>query len=426
MSSPVFHYRHKSLCVEDVFLSDLAQWVGTPFYVYSAGKIGSQYLQYEGAFREVPHTICFAMKSNENLAVCRLLASLGAGADIVSLGELYRAHQAGIPMSKIVFSGVGKTEEEIAAALKAGILMFNVESSEELDVIHAVAQRLRRVAPVSLRVNPNVSVDTHRHITTGHAENKFGIPLSQAEKLFMHASRSSWLKIMGVQVHIGSQILDLSPFRETVRKLQGLIERLEEKGIFLHVVDIGGGLGVPYQGQSPVHPSELARIVAPLMKKNVRLVFEPGRFLVAESGALVSKVLYRKETGRKKFVIVDAGMNDLLRPALYEAHHPILPVHQSAALPSEKADVVGPVCESGDTFARSRLIPHVKRGDLVAFLMSGAYGFSMSSQYNARPRAAEVLVKGHEWWVVRARETLRDLVRGEKVPPYLSVKKKGR
>ena len=414
-----FCYRGSDLWVEGVKAADLAARLGTPLYVYSAAKIRSQFERFDRAFAAFPHTICYAMKANSNLGVLSHLARLGAGADIVSGGELFRALKAGVPPARIVFSGVGKTEDEMAAALKAGILMFNIESAEEMDALERVAKRTRKAAPVSIRVNPNVVVDTHHHITTGKAENKFGVSAADAEALYHKAARSPWLRVTGIQAHIGSQLLDVRPYGETLDKLLALVDRLEKAGIFFHVLDIGGGLGVVYKNERSPDPADLAALLLPkLAGRNLRLFFEPGRFLVAESGCLLTRVLYRKEPGHKNFVIVDAAMNDLARPALYDAHHPIWPARKSAAR-DYVADVVGPICESGDYLAKARHLPRPKPGDLWAVMAAGAYGFSMSSQYNTRPRAAEVLVSGKKWWVVRERETLRDLIRGETMPPGL-------
>lgn len=411
-----FQYRGKDLYVEQVRLADLAERLGTPLYVYSGTKIRNQFQKFDQAFNGWPHMICYAMKANSNLAILKLLAGLGAGVDIVSMGELFRAHKAGVPSHRIVFSGVGKREEEIIAALKAGILMFNVESAEELEAINRVAERLRKPAPVSIRVNPNVAVDTHHHIATGKAENKFGVPIESAEALYQRAYRLPWLKIVGIQSHIGSQITEVRPYRETLEKVLKLVEKLENSGIYLHIIDLGGGLGVTYKNERPPAPAELGKAVLPLLKgRNLRLLFEPGRFMVAESGCLLTRVIYRKENAHKNFVIVDAAMNDLARPALYDAYHPIHPLRKSAGT-EITADIVGPVCESGDYLAKARKITRPEAGDYLAVLGAGAYGFSMSSQYNARPRAAEVLVVGKKWWVVRARETFNDLVRGEKIP----------
>jgi diaminopimelate decarboxylase len=416
-----FHYKGRALYAEGVSVDALARQLGTPLYVYSAEKILGQFRRWDTAYADHPHMICYAMKANSNLSVLRLLAREGAGMDIVSGGELFRARRAGVDPKKIVFSGVGKTEGEIQAALQAGILMFNVESPEELDAIHRVAARLRRRAPVSFRVNPDVAVDTHHKITTGKAENKFGVAYHQAESLYLKASRMPWVQVLGIQAHIGSQILDVRPYRKTLEKLLVLVDRLEKLRIHLQILDLGGGLGVVYDNPSAPDPSDAAKLLMPLLRnRGLRLLFEPGRFLVAEAGCLVTRVLYRKEPGHKNFVIVDAAMNDLARPALYDAHHPVWPVRKPARPVKYAADVVGPICESGDVLARARgLSGRPEQGDLMALMAAGAYGFSMSSQYNARPRPAEVLVRGSQWWVVRERETLDDLVRGERIPGAL-------
>lgn len=414
-----FSYQQGALFVEGVRLADLARRYGTPLYVYSGEKIRSQFDSFDRAFAGHPHTICYAMKANGNLGVVNLLARAGAGADIVSGGELYRAMKAGVPPARIVFSGVGKTEDEMTAALKAGILMFNVESSEELDALAKAARQFGKPAPISIRVNPNVAVDTHHHITTGKAENKFGVMIGHAEGLYRRAAKNPWLRVTGVQAHIGSQLLDVRPYRETLKKLLGLVDRLEKAGIYLHALDMGGGLGVVYKNETSPRPAQLADQILPLLKgRTLRLLFEPGRFLVAEAGCLLTKVLYRKEPGHKNFVIVDAAMNDLARPALYDAYHAIWPLKKSRA-GAYAADVVGPICESGDCLAKGRPVPRPRPGDVWAIMGAGAYGFSMSSQYNARPRAAEVLVLGKKHWVVRARETWSDLIRGEKIPEGL-------
>lgn len=416
-----FQYRRGTLHAEGVSLDALAAKVGTPFYVYSAEKIRRQYHRWHKAYAAHPHTICYAMKANSNLAVLALLAKEGAGVDIVSGGELFRALRAGVEPARIVFSGVGKTPGEIKAALQAGILTFNVESPEELEAIHRVAAQAKRRAPVSIRVNPDVAVDTHHKITTGKADNKFGVAYHQAESLYLRAARLPWLKVVGIQAHIGSQILDVRPYKKTLEKLLNLVDRLEALGVHLHILDVGGGLGVTYDNDGAPDPSDKAKLLLPLLRgRGLRLLFEPGRFLVAESGALVTRVMYRKEPGHKNFVIVDAAMNDLARPALYDAHHPIWPVKKSSAAKPYVADVVGPICESGDFMAKKRaLAGRPAQGDLLALMAAGAYGFAMSSQYNARPRVPEILVDGNKWWVVRERENLEDLIRGERIPPAL-------
>ena len=416
-----FTYKNRDLCVDDVRLADLAKRHGTPLYVYSGTAMTSRLASYQKAFASHPTTVCYAMKANGNLTVVHLLAQAGAGVDIVSGGELYRARKAGVAPDKIVFSGVGKTTDEMADALRAGILMFNVESEEELDSLAGVARRLKIPAPVSVRVNPNISVDTHHHITTGKAENKFGVLVDQAESLYRRAAKNPWLKVVGVQSHIGSQLLDVRPYGGTCQKLLALMDRLASAKIFIGVLDLGGGLGAVYDNERAPTPADLAMQILPLLRgRSVRLIFEPGRYLVAEAGCLITKVLYRKEPSHKNFVIVDAAKNDLARPALYDAHHEISPLRQT---PRGKyvADVVGPICESGDCLAKGRGVPRPQPGDLWAVMTAGAYGFSMSSQYNARPRAAEVLVMGKRHWLIRARETPVDLVRGETVPGDLPL-----
>lgn len=401
------------LVLEGAALGDLARRFGTPLYVYSAGKILSQFAFFDAAFRSEPHTICYALKANGNLSVVRLLAQAGAGADIVSGGELARALKAGVPPSRIVFSGVGKKEEELRAALRAGIFQFNVESLEEAQTLNRVALRMRRRAPLAFRVNPDVAVDTHRHIATGREETKFGVPLVEAGRLYRWAARQPGLKVQGVQAHIGSQLLDVKPYGETARKLVLLSDDLAASGVTLRVLDLGGGLGARYHDETPPTPQGLAEALAPHIRgRGVHLVFEPGRYLVAEAGVLVTRVLYRKATRRKNFLIVDAGMNDLARPALYDAWHPVWPLRPARG-PRRRVDVVGPVCETSDTLARDRLLPWLPAGEMLALGVAGAYGFSMSSSYNARPRPAEVLVHAGRVRLIRRRESQEDLWRGE-------------
>jgi diaminopimelate decarboxylase len=408
-----FNYRRGDLCVEGVPLKTLARRFGTPLYVYSGGRIREQFQRFDRAFRDHPHLICYAVKANSSLAVIRLLAREGAGADIVSGGELVRALKAGVDPRRIVFSGVGKTAPEMDAALRAGIGLFNVESAEEMDALARVAARRRKAAPVSVRVNPDVAVDTHHHIATGKAENKFGVSFHDALPLYRRARRKKWLRLTGIQAHIGSQILDTRPYEETLKKVLGLVDRLATLGIALEVIDVGGGLGVVYDREKSPRPEDLARRLLPLLRgRPQRIFFEPGRYLVAEAGCLVTTVLYRKEPAHKNFVIVDAAMNDLARPALYDAHHPIWPLRRRRA-GSYRADIVGPVCESGDYLAKGRLLARPEPGDRLAVMAAGAYGFSMSSQYNSRGRAAEALVEGSRYSLVRSRETLRDLLRNE-------------
>ena len=409
----MFRYIKNSLYVEGVPVKNLAESLGTPLYLYSKNQILDNFGKFDGAFRRFPRLICYALKANSNLSVARALSREGAGADIVSGGELYRALLAGFSPGKIVFSGVGKTREEMRYALKARILMFNVESLEELSALDDAARSLGQKAPVALRVNPDVPAGTHRHITTGTAENKFGIHKNDIFEAYRKARSLKNLEVLGIQAHIGSQITSAAPFVTLLKTLLKYARELARQGIRLKTMDVGGGLGITYHKESPPSPNELARSFEPHLKgKDLTLLFEPGRFLVGNAGILVTKVLYRKQTGRKHFVIVDAAMNDLARPALYDAYHEIVPVIRKSRR-KERMDVVGPVCESGDYFARGREIGVPDIGEYLAIESAGAYGFAMSSQYNSRPRAAEVLVSGRKWQVARARETWKDLVRGE-------------
>ena len=407
-------YSGKSLYAEGVSVSALAGKLGTPLYVYSAARLLKNYRAFDSGFARLPHLVCFALKANSNLSVARTFARSGAGADIVSGGELYRALLAGFSPKKIVFSGVGKTREEMKSALAKGILCFNVESVEELQSLNETARSMKKRAPVSLRVNPEVQAGTHRHITTGTKENKFGIPKSHILSAYETARRLRNIEIVGLQAHIGSQITSVAPFERLVIVLLEIVDQLAGRGIRLKHLDLGGGLGITYHREVPPTPADLARVFEPRLKgRTLKLLFEPGRFLVGEAGILVTRVLYRKRTGHKTFVVVDAAMNDLARPALYDSYHEIVPARKNGNA-RETVDVVGPVCESGDYLARARSIPYPGQGDYLAIKNAGAYGFAMSSQYNSRPRAAEVMVSGRKWRVVRKRETLEDLIRGEK------------
>ncbi len=401
------------LLCERVPLAALARRFGTPLYVYSAGAIRSAIAEVRGAFAEFDPLVCYAMKANGTLGILRLAVRAGCGIEVVSAGELYRARLAGADPRRIVFSGVGKTDEEIRLALRARILMFNVESVPELRAIARVARRLGVRAPVELRINPHVDAHTHRYITTGTHENKFGIDWTGAEAAFAEAARLPGIALLGIHSHIGSQITSPAPFAAAAGRIDGLLDRLERRGIRLTYRNIGGGLGISYRpGQARLDVRAVAHRVAPLLRRRpMRLIVEPGRFLVGEAGAIVSRVVFMKRGVRKSFVIVDAAMNDLIRPALYEAHHEILAVGPGAG--RARADVVGPVCESGDFLGLDRALPPLRTGDLVAVLGAGAYGNVMSSNYNARPRAAEVLVDGRNARLIRRRETFADLVRGE-------------
>jgi diaminopimelate decarboxylase len=411
-----FHYKNGELYCEGVPVRTVAQRVGTPFYLYSSNTLASHFRAFDSAFAGVPHLICFALKSNSNGAVLRLLGREGAGADIVSGGELFRALRAGIDPNKIVYAGVGKRREEIDYALKIGILMFNVESGEELLALDQAAKEMHTVARIALRVNPNIDPRTHAYISTGLKENKFGIPIERALEFYQIAKGLKNVEVVGVHQHIGSQITEVQPFVDALEKLVGFVNELKSAGIDIQYVNIGGGLGITYKDETPPLPKDVAQAVRPLLEDSgCTIVMEPGRAIVGNAGILVTSALYHKKSGEKRFLIVDAGMNDLIRPSLYEAYHDIRPVVESDAADAV-FDVVGPICESGDFLAKDRKMPELKHGALLAVMSAGAYGFSMSSNYNSRPRAAEVLVKGNEYYIVRERETYEDLVRGEKVP----------
>ncbi len=415
-----FVYKNGELHCEGVSIRSVAQRVGTPFYLYSSNTLINHYRAFDNAFAGVPHVICFALKSNSNSAILKLLGREGAGADIVSGGELFRALQAGIDPKKIVYAGVGKRRDEIEYALKVGILMFNVESGEELLAIERAATDMQATARIALRVNPDIDPKTHAYISTGLKENKFGIPLAQALEYYQTAMSLSHVEVMGIHQHIGSQITEVQPFVDALEKLLEFVKGLRSSGVNIQYINIGGGLGITYKDETPPHPRELALAIQPLLKESrCTLVLEPGRAIVGNAGILVTRALYHKDSGEKRFLVVDAGMNDLIRPSLYEAYHEIRHVSEPAAPVSTVVDVVGPICESGDFLARDREMPEAKQGDLLAVMGAGAYGFSMSSNYNSRPRVAEVIVKGSEYYIVRERETYDDLVRGEKVPRWL-------
>ncbi len=416
-----FHYRDGELHCEDVPLSRIAQEVGTPTYVYSNETLVRHFKAFDGAFEDVPHLVCFSAKSNSNLAILRIFGSMGGGVDIVSGGELFRALKAGIPGKRIVYSGVGKTEEEMDQALEAGILMFNIESSQELEVLARRAARFGLRAPVAIRVNPDVDPQTHPYISTGLKKNKFGIEMEKALEDYRRAFSMDHVEVMGVDCHIGSQITRLEPFLDALERLRELVLALRSQGMDIRYLDLGGGLGITYHEETPPHPIQYAQGVKELTKDlGCTLVLEPGRVLVGNAGILLTRVLYTKRGATKNFVIVDAGMNDLARPSLYGSYHRINPVDETLMFQEEiTADLVGPICESTDFLARDRRMPPFKRGDLLAVMSAGAYGFSMSSNYNSRPRAAEVLVKGSDFWVIRKRETYEDLIAPEVIPDWL-------
>ena len=411
-----FTYRDKEMYCEEVPLHRIAEDVGTPFYLYSHATLERHFKAFDGAFEEMERLVCFSAKANTSLAVLRLFAELGSGLDIVSGGELFRGLNAGFPPQRIVYSGVGKRIDEIDYALKTGILMFNIESLEELELIDERAGRLGCRAPIAIRVNPDVDPKTHPYISTGLKKNKFGIDTENALRGYLVASRMQHVDIIGVDCHIGSQIAEAKPFEDALLNLIGLIQELKSNGIDITYIDMGGGLGITYDQESPPHPKEYARaIIQQLKDTGLKLILEPGRVIVGNAGILVTRVLYRKPGSTKDFVIADVGMNDLLRPSLYKAYHGIQPVSLKERAPIV-ADVVGPICESGDYMAMDREMPDVRRGDLLAVMSAGAYGFTMSSNYCSRPRVAEVMVKGDQYFVVRERETYEDLVKGEHLP----------
>jgi diaminopimelate decarboxylase len=415
-----FVYKNGELYCEGVSVKSVAQRIGTPFYLYSSNTLANHVKAFAGAFKGVQHLICFALKSNTNGAVLRLLGREGTGADIVSGGELFRALRAGIAPKKIVYAGVGKRRDEIEYALKIGILMFNVESGEELLALDKAAKEMHAKARIALRVNPNIDPKTHAYISTGLKENKFGIPIEQALEHYQTAKNLSHVEVVGIHQHIGSQITEIQPFVDAIEKLVSFVKDLRSAGIRIQYINIGGGLGITYKDETPPLPKELAKAIQPLLKDcGCTLVLEPGRAIVGNAGVLVTSVLYHKESGEKRFLIVDAGMNDLIRPSLYEAYHEIKPVIEPASSHKAVYDVVGPICESGDYLAKDREMPEVQPGELLAVMSAGAYGFSMSSNYNSRVRVAEVMVKGKEYFVVRERETYNDLIRNEKVPRWL-------
>lgn len=415
-----FHYRDDELFCEDVPIQKIAAEVGTPLYLYSHATLKRHFLIFNEAFEGIDRLVCYSAKANTNLALLKLFANLGSGLDIVSGGELYRGLKAGFSPDRIVYSGVGKRVDEIDYALNTGILMFNVESLEELAVINQRAGLLAKQAPVAIRVNPDVDPGTHPYISTGLQKNKFGIDTKTAIEGYKAAGRLENIDVVGIDCHIGSQITEAKPFEDALKSLERLITELKALGIKIKYLDMGGGLGITYDAESPPHPREYARAIIDSLKGiDLQLILEPGRVIVGNAGTLITRVLYRKTAPVKEFVITDAGMNDLMRPSLYKAFHAIQPVVKTAhAL--IKADVVGPICESGDFLAVDREIPDVKQGDLLAVMSAGAYGFTMSSNYCSRLRVPEVMVADDRFYVVRARQTYEDLVAGETIPSFLN------
>lgn len=409
------HFQHKngSLFVEDVSVADLAKQYGTPLYVYSTATLKRHFEAFDSAFQSMPHLTCYSVKANSNLAILRLLASMGAGMDIVSGGELYRALLAGVAPDKIVYSGVGKKPEEIRQALTAGILMFNVESMQELIRINDVARDMGKVAKVSFRINPDVDPQTHPYISTGMKKNKFGLNIELSLEAYSLARDLPAIEPVGMDCHIGSQLTSIAPFMEALDKLLAFYEKLKGMNLDIQYLDLGGGLGIPYSEEEPPHPTEFGAAVTSALKGlPLKLILEPGRVIVGNAGILVAEVLYTKQTPSKNFVIVDAAMNDLVRPSLYGSFHRIEEVQQSGRAVGD-VDVVGPICESGDFLAKDRQLAEVRQGELLAVYSAGAYGFTMSSNYNTRPRAAEILVDGDKATVIRRRETYETLVANE-------------
>jgi diaminopimelate decarboxylase len=400
-------------------MENLAAKYGTPLYVYSASTIRERYQSFDRAFRRVPHTICYSVKANSNLSLLKMLAKLGSGFDVVSGGELERVLRADRKAARrVVFSGVGKTAEEMDAALKAGILMFNLESESELAVLASRAAKLRKTARIAFRVNPDVQAETHPYISTGLREHKFGVPIDRARELYALAAQHDGIEPIGVSVHIGSQITNVSPFADAMQRVAALVRDLISDGLNIGYIDAGGGLGISYHGPAKTAFTKAVdqyaqSLASPLRDLDIHLLLEPGRAIVAPAGALLTRLLYRKTNGNKQFVVVDAAMNDLIRPSLYSAHHDIVPVIVNSAADAAKVDIVGPICETGDFFARDRELPNVPEGDLLAILDTGAYGMSLASNYNTRPRPAEVLVNGRSIKLIRRRETLSDLLRTE-------------
>ena len=412
-----FQYKNNILYCENVRVQDIAKKIDTPFYLYSHKTLVDHFRKLRNAFREIDPLICFSMKSNSNLSVCKALLGEGAGLDIVSGGELYKAIKIGTDPKKIVYASVGKKKEEIEDAIRRGILMFNVESVPELSLINSISGKMAKRVDVAIRVNPDVRPRTHKHITTGAKETKFGIDLKSAENIFDNSNRYPHLNIIGIHAHIGSQITESAPYLKAIKKVLSFIKSAR---IDVKTLNIGGGLGIIYSEEKPQTAKEFADAVIPLLKKSdLKIILEPGRFIAGNSGILVTSVLYVKKTPSKKFVIVDAGMNDLIRPSLYDAYHEVRPLIKRSGTPSDIVDIVGPICESGDFLGKDRKLQESRPGDILAVMSAGAYGFSMASNYNARPRPCEVMVIRGKFYVVRQREKYEDLIKGEIIPRVL-------
>ncbi len=418
-----FLYKAGELFAEDVSVREIARTVGTPFYLYSAATLRRHFALFDEALSGMDHLVCFAMKSNANLAVLKLLGDMGAGIDVVSVGEYLKARAAGIPGERIVFSGVGKKRSEMETALAGGIRQFNVESEPEMETLSAVAQAMGKVAPIAIRVNPDVDAKTHAKIATGKAENKFGIPISRAAQVYRRAAAMPGLEVIGIDVHIGSQLTDLGPFETAFERVAELAEALRAEGHDIRRLDLGGGLGIPYENSNQAPP--LPRDYGEVIRRTVghlgcEIEIEPGRLIAGNAGILVAEVIYVKQGEDRQFLILDAAMNDLVRPAMYEAHHDIIPVREPApGGEAEVYDIVGPVCESGDTFATGRALAPQRAGDLVAFRSAGAYGAVMASEYNSRPLIPEVLVDGDQFAVIRARPSYDDMINRDTIPAWL-------
>ncbi len=414
-----FKFKNNELYCESVKVSTVARRVGTPFYLYSHNTLVDHFMKIKKAFAKIDPIVCFAMKANDNLAVIKTLVNQGAGFDIVSVGELKKARKAKADLKKIVFASVGKTEEEIIEAIRANILFFNVESLPELDEINRIAKKLNKNPRVALRINPDVAAATHAKITTGTLKNKFGIDLKTAHKILKSRKKYTHLKINGLHVHIGSQITTSMPFIAAIKKVLEFIDTLKKEDINLEYLDIGGGLGIIYKDEKPQTAQKFADALLPYLEKTgLKIVVEPGRFIAGNAGIFVNQVLYLKDNGVKKFLIVDGGMNDLMRPTLYDAYHEVVPLKKTRTK-KIKVDVVGPICESGDFFAKDRRLPVMKKGDLLAVMGAGAYGYVMASNYNVRGRPPEVMVKGNKFEIVKKRETFNDLIKGETIPNFL-------
>ncbi len=415
-----FRFKNTEMYCEGVRVSRIAKDVGTPFYLYSYKTLTDHFNKIKKAFTEIDPIICFAMKANDNMAVVKSLVDQGAGLDIVSGGELQKARKVKADPKKVVFASVGKTEEEITLAIKTGILLFNVESVAELVEINRIARKMKKTVQVALRINPDVEAATHAHITTGTLKNKFGIDLQSTRNLLKTQKKYSNIKISGLHIHIGSQIIDSAPFITAIKKVVSFISALRKEGVEIKYLNVGGGLGIIYKNERPQTAADFAKAILPLVKDtDLKIIMEPGRFIAGNAGIFVTKVLYFKDNGFKKFLIVDGGMNDLIRPSLYNAYHEIMPVKKTNAR-KVKVDIVGPICESGDYFGKGRLLPKMGQGDLIAVMSAGAYGYVMASNYNVRGRSPEVMVKGNQFSVIKKRETFNDLIKGETIPAFIA------